>query len=64
MAHAACGGWNERVVEISAPADLDTLMEKGEAMVANLVREMMARGLPKGAVIEVEFGLRRLAVAA
>ncbi len=39
--------------------DFETIVEDGEAAIAELIEAFTARGLPPGAVIEVEFAVRR-----
>ena len=39
--------------------DFDAILEDGEAVMAELFRTLGAQGLPPGAVIEIEFGVRR-----
>jgi hypothetical protein len=59
MAQQVFEEWTEWTQEVAADADVEALLGKGEAMIASLVGAMTARGLPPGAVIEIEFGLRR-----
>jgi hypothetical protein len=59
MGRQAFEGWTDWAQGAAVDSSFEAVLASGEAAMADMIRAIGARGLPPGAVIEIEFAVRR-----
>jgi hypothetical protein len=59
MGQQAFEGWTDWAQGAAVDSSYEAILASGKAAMADMIRALSARGLPPGAVIEIEFAVRR-----